>query len=177
MKNIGSILLDIVVGVWFTIAIFVTICLLSYNEFKVTTFGKYSLIIIDSDEMEPKYLEGDLLVVKKNSNNKIEVGDMVFYYNSMMNSSVMIFMDEVQAKEDITKTETTFTLDNVPVSSAFVIGKTETTKAYHKLGAILGILSSKWGFMFLVILPTLFAIMYEIMMLRELSRKKKLVYE
>lgn len=177
MKKIGSIVLDILVGIWFIIAIFVTVCLLSYNDFKVTTFGKHSLIIVDSDEMEPKYLEGDLLIVKKNSNNKINVGDTVFYYNAAMNSSVLIFMDEVQQKEEITKTETTFTIDNEMVSSEYIIGKTETTKVIHKAGAILGILSSKWGFMFLVIFPTLFAIIYEIMMILELSRKKKLTYE
>ena len=58
-------------------AIFVTVCLLSYNEFKVTTFGKTSLLIVDSDEMEPEFLEGDLLVLKRNSDNKINVGDRV----------------------------------------------------------------------------------------------------
>ena len=69
MKKIGEFILDIVIGIWLIAAIFVTICLLSYNEFKVSTFGKTSLLIIDSDEMEPDYLEGDLLLVKRNSDN------------------------------------------------------------------------------------------------------------
>ena len=85
MKRIGSFLLDIVIGVWLIVAIFVTICLLSYNDFMVTTFGKTSLVIIDSDEMEPDFLEGDLLIIKRNSDSKINVGDKVFYYNSAMN--------------------------------------------------------------------------------------------
>ena len=59
MKKIGNVLKGIVISVWLVMAIFVTICLLSYNDFKVSTFGKYSLIIMDSDEMEPEYLEGD----------------------------------------------------------------------------------------------------------------------
>ena len=42
MKKIGEFILDIVIGVWLIAAIFVTICLLSYNEFKVSTFGKTS---------------------------------------------------------------------------------------------------------------------------------------
>ena len=65
------------IGIWLLVAIFVTVCLLSYNEFKVTTFGKTSLLIVDSDEMEPEFLEGDLLVLKRNSDNKINVGDRV----------------------------------------------------------------------------------------------------
>ncbi len=50
MKGIGRILLNCLITVWLIVAIFVTICLLSYNEFKVTTFGSTSLFIIDSDE-------------------------------------------------------------------------------------------------------------------------------
>lgn len=172
IKKLGNLLIDIVITVWFLVAIFVTVCLLSYNEFKVTTFGKYSLLIIDSDELEPDFLEGDLLVVKRNADNKINVGDKVFYYNSMMDSSVLIFSDTVQLKTPVTKTETTYTLDGEMVSGEYIIGKIDTAKSYHKLGRILGIFTSKWGFMFLVIFPTLFAIMYEIAMIIELSKDK-----
>ena len=172
IKKIGNFLLDIVVTIWFLVAIFVTVCLLSYNEFKVSTFGKYSFLIIDSEEMEPKFMEGDLLIVKRNADNVINVGDKVFYYNSLMNSSVLIYSDTVQAKEQITKKETTYTLDGEKVSGEYIIGKLDTAKSYHKLGAILGIFTSKWGFMFLIIFPTLFAIMYEVAMIIELSKDK-----
>jgi hypothetical protein len=33
---------------------------------------------------------------------------------------------------------------------------------YHKIGAVLRVMESRWGFMFLVCLPTLFALVYEI---------------
>ena len=99
VKKIGNFLLDIVIGVWLILAIFVTICLLSYNQFQVTTFGKTTLLIVDSDAMEPDYNEGDLLLIKRGSDNKIEVGDKVFYYNSAMNSNVWIYYDTVQAKK------------------------------------------------------------------------------
>ncbi len=170
MKKVGSILLSILVWIWFIIAVFVTICLLSYNDFKVTTFGKYSLIIMDSDEMEPEFKEGDLLIVKRNADNKINVGDEVFYYNTSKDSNVTIFTDKVQDKEAVTKTETTYTLNNSSVSGDYVIGTTSSTTAYHGLGTILGVLTSKWGFMFLVILPTLFAVIYEIMMIIDLVK-------
>ena len=176
MKKVRSFLLDVVIGVWFVVAVFVTVCLLSYNEFKVTTFGKYSFIIMDSDDLEPEFMEGDLLVVKRNGDNKIVKGDEVFYYNAQMNSSVLIFNDEVQDKEQASKDETTYILDDQKVSGEYVIGKKDTTKAYPKLGTALGLLTSKWGFMFLVIFPTLFAIIYEVMMLVE-SLKKKRLYE
>ena len=173
MKKIGSILFDIVIGIWLIVSIFVTVCLLSYNEFKVTTFGNHSLLIIDSDEMEPDFKEGDLLIVKRNSDNKIEVGDRVFYYNSAVNSKVLIYSDEVQDKEQVNKGETTYFLDGQKVSGEYIIGKLDTTKAYHGLGTLLGVFTSRWGFMFLVIFPTLFAIIYEIMLVVEARRAMK----
>lgn len=173
MKKIGSVLLDIIIGIWLLVAIFVTVCLLSYNEFKVTTFGKTSLLIVDSDEMEPEFLEGDLLVVKRNSDNKINVGDRVFYYNSAMNSKVLIYQNKVESKIEDSKTEVTYVLDGEKVSSEYVIGKVDTVKVHHKLGSILKIFTSKWGFMFLIIFPTLFAIIYEVIMIVDAARTLK----
>ena len=173
IKKIVDILRNIVITVWFLIAIFVTVCLLSYNEFKVTTFGTNSFLIIDSDEMEPEFLEGDLLIVKRNADNKIDVGDKVFYYNSFMDSSVLIYLDTVQNKYPVTKSETTFVLDGERVSGEYIIGKSDTAKVFHKMGTVLGILTSKWGFMFLIIFPTLFAIMYEIAMIIEMAKEKE----
>ncbi|MBQ1813149.1 MAG: hypothetical protein II119_04310 [Bacilli bacterium] len=173
MKNIGRILFDIIVFIWLVVAIFVTVCLLSYNEFKVSVFGKNALLIIDSDEMEPEFMEGDLLIVKRNSDSKINIGDQVFYYNSAKNSSVLIYKDDVEAKEEVNKDETTYILDGKKVSGEYVIGKADTAKAYHKLGTILQVFTSKWGFMFLVIFPTLFAIIYEILMIIDAARNEK----
>ena len=172
MKKVGKVLLEIVIGCWFVVAVFVTVCLLSYNSFNVTTLGKSALLIIDSDELEPDYMEGDLVVVKRNSDSKINIGDPVFYYNAAKNSSVLVLYNTVQGKEPVTKTETTFILDGEKVSGQYMIGKAETAKVYHKLGAILAILTSQWGFMFLIIFPTLFAIIYEIMMIVTLSKTK-----
>ncbi len=172
IKKIVDIFRGVVISIWFLVAIFVTVCLLSYNEFKVTTFGKNSFLIIDSDEMEPDFLEGDLLIVKRNADNKIDIGDKVFYYNSFMDSSVLIYLDTVQNKYPVTKTETTYVLDGERVSGEYVIGKSENAKVFHKWGTILGVLTSKWGFMFLIIFPTLFAIMYEIAMIIEMAKEK-----
>ncbi len=173
MKKIGNFLFDIVVGVWLIVAIFVTICLLSYNDFKVIEFGSRSLLIMDSDELEPDFLEGDLLIVKKNSNDKINANDKIFYYNSAKNSNTLIYTGTVEDKHFIDKNETTFLVDGQNVSSEFVIGKFDTVKVYHKLGTFLGIFTSKWGFMFLVIFPTLFAIIYEILMIIDAARNEK----
>jgi signal peptidase I len=173
VKKIGNFLLDIVIGAWLIAAIFVTICLLSYNDFKVSTFGSTSLLIIDDDSMEPDFMEGDLLIVKRNSDNKINVGDRVFYYNSDMDSSVLIYNGKVEDKQEVSRDETTYTIDGHKISGVYVVGKIDGSKSIHGVGKILGLFTSKWGFMFLVIFPTLFAIIYEILMIIEAKRSTK----
>ena len=56
---------NLVVIVYVIIAIAVTLCLLNYNEYSVTEFGNVTLILITDDSLEPDYLEGDLVVAKK----------------------------------------------------------------------------------------------------------------
>ena len=128
---------------------------------------------MDSDLMEPYFYEGDLVIVKRNSDNKINVGDKVFYYNSAMNSNVWIYLDTVQEKMPVTRDETTFTLNGEKVSGEFIIGKADGARVAHKVGTFLKIFTSRWGFMFLVIFPTLFAIIYEIMMIATARRELK----
>ena len=172
MEFIKKFLFDIIVAVWFVIALFTTICLLSYNDFGVTSFGKQTLLIMDSDELEPDYLEGDLVVVKRSSDNKIDVGEKVFYYNSAMNSNTLVFLGDVENKEEVSKTDTTYTIEGEHISGEFVIGATKDAKVYHKAGMILSALTSRWGFMFFILFPMLFAIIYEVMMILDAAKKE-----
>ena len=168
-KGIGYVLLSL----WFVIALFTTACLLSYNDFKVTTFGKTSLLIINDDAMEPDFNDGDLLVVKRSSDNKINVGDKVFYYNTSKDSDTVIFTGVVQSKEEVNKSETTFVVNDTKVSGDYVIGTYSNAKTYHKFGTILGVITSKWGFMFLVIFPTLFGTIYEVIRIIDYAKSSK----
>ena len=173
MKKLGKIIIEILVTFWFLVAVFVSVCLLSYNSYKTTVLGNNTLIIIDNDELEPNFKEGDLVIVKRSSDSKINVGDKIFYYNSAKTSTVFILTGEVTDKETVTNFESTFTVNDNKVSGEYVIGKFEGAKVYSKLGTILGILTSKWGFLFLIILPTLFAIVYEIMMIVTAIKENK----
>ena len=59
MKKVISNLIFII---YLIIAIFVTVCLLSYNDYKVTEFGDTSLIIVSDKKMQPDYNKGDLVI-------------------------------------------------------------------------------------------------------------------
>ena len=66
-------------------------------------------------------------------------------------------------KDKINDTETTFTINGShELSSSMLIGKCSDAKIYSKLGAILRVLESKFGYLLIVILPTLILFLYEI---------------
>jgi len=162
MKSVLNVLKNIGIGIWVVIAIFVTVCLLSYNEFNVAKIGDNTLLIIDNDELEPDFMEGDLAIVKRNSDRKIEIGDKVFYYNGNKANEFLINIGEVSDKEFVTNTETSFRINDQVISGQYVIGELDDTKVVNNMGTVLSVFTSRWGFMFLIILPTLFALVYEI---------------
>ena len=173
MKKFGKVLIDIIITLWFFVAVFVSVCLLSYNDYKTTVLGNNTLIIVDNDELEPTFKEGDLIVVKRNSDKQINKGDKVFYYNSSKTSSIFILSGEVTDKETVSNFESTYTINDNKVSGEFLIGKFDTAKTFKGLGMVLGVLTSKWGFLFLIILPTLFAVVYEVMMIIAAIKENK----
>ncbi len=171
MKQLKKILINIVIALWFLVAFFSTICLLSLNEFGTTVLGKNTLLIIDNDELEPRYTEGDLLVVKRKSDSKLEVGNEVFYYNTAMNTKTLVFLGKIEKKDEPARSDVTYHINDEKVSSEYVIGDTDSVKIYHNMGTVLGAITSKWGFLFFILFPMLFAIIYEVMMIIDSGKK------
>jgi len=142
------------------IAIFITICLLSYNDYKVSEFGDYSLLIIDERDFEPEFNKGALVITDKSY--VPEIGDRVFFYSKVL-GKVNIRISTVTNKQVESDEQIVYTLeDNIMLKDSEMIGKVENTKKINKLGTILGILESKWGFLVLIVFPSLIAFLYEL---------------
>lgn len=169
MKKIIS---NILFVIYVVIAVFVTICLLSYNDFKVTEFGDYSLVIIKDKELSPEFEKGDLVIVNKDET--IRVGDKVFFYNTY-NREIEIKLGEVVGAEKVTESETTYTFEGErKISGQYVLGTSRDTTVIPKVGTILSILESKWGFLFIIVLPALLAFIYQIsVVFSEIRNSKK----
>lgn len=131
--------------------VFVTVYLLNYNEYNVAQFGQYSILIMD-DKLSD-FDKGDLLIVKKNKNEDIKVGDFIFFYDTKSEDNIINY-GKVNSTYKVNDKETTFTMsDNYPLSSEYVIGKSETSKVYSEIGLLLSVVASRWGFLFLIIFP------------------------
>ena len=72
--------LNFIFTIYIIVAVFATICLLSYNSYKVTEFGNKSLVIISDNELLPELKKGDLVIVDKNE--LILTGHKAFFYQT-----------------------------------------------------------------------------------------------
>lgn len=169
-----KIIKNLLIVLYSIIAIVTTVCLLSYNEHRVTQFGKTSLIIIDNKNLEPVYNKNDLVIV--NGADKINVGDKVFFYNTYDNDNKnSVSAAKVIDAQKVTNSEITYTLEGgKEFSSESIIGKSDTAKRISTIGLILKVLESKFGYLFLIVLPSLIAFLYELVeVIKEIKTSKK----
>ena len=163
MKSIVNFFKEILIGIWVVIAIFTTVCLLSSNKYGISEFGDTSLFIIDNRSLEEYgFNKYDVVLVTKGLEKEYNVGDGVFFVsgnretNSYINFAIIDDVKRVDGAEDA------FYFNDNAVSYGNVLGLANGAKKFAKVGLILGLLESRWGFMFLIILPTLYAVVYEI---------------
>lgn len=160
MKKICNFLKNFLIIAYILLIIFVTICLLSYNDYKMAVLGKNTLIPIIDEDLEPDYIIGDLLIVNKNKLSSVEIGDVIFFYRTAAGETTINYAT-VTNTERVTDTEFTYTVEgDLMFSSDKFIGKAETATVVPGVGRFLSILLSKWGFLFLGVFPSLIAFLY-----------------
>lgn len=155
-------IITILITIYAVIAVLTTICLLAYNDSHISTFGSTSLIIIDSKDLEDIGLNmGDIAFVTKSKN--LNQNDKVFcyeVYNGEVSITVSTIKDvQVDNRTNVNKYELT---DGRTVDYNFILGPANSFSKMPKVGFILKVLESKFGYLFLVVLPTLLLFLYEL---------------
>lgn len=164
-----KVVINILIILYFLVAVIVTYLLLSYNKYNIVeTDNKYVLTL---KEKNPDFKESDLLVVKKsNDYNKC---DYVFYYDTYA-VKVTVKYAKIENVKIINDDEKEIQLENdLILSSENILGKKQNTTTYKTLGAVFNTLTSKWGYLFIIIFPMLIAFVYEIYAIFKEIKKKK----
>ena len=173
MKKILGFIKGLLISVWVLIAVISTICLISYNDFMVSEIGNYSIFIVDNDRLEPDFKEHDLVIVKKVTEGNYQIGEKAFFYLDNPQDKVFINYGEITSINEEAHAEDSYYFGKDIVSHGKMIGKANGAIVYHGWGLVLSIFESRWGFMFLVIFPTIFAIVYEVYSIIEEARNNK----
>ena len=165
MKKVGRFIANTLIVVYAIIAIAVTILLLSYNDYQISVIGDYTFIIMEDDELEEAgYPEGALVLVKETKAKNVNEGDHIFLYRNISTSQFEIKYAQVIMKDTSGgEYATQYILDgNAIVDHEDVIGTTKDIKVIPHLGTILSILQSRYGYLFLIVVVSFIAFLYEI---------------
>ena len=158
LQKIKSFIMGVLGCIFFAFAITVTILLLNYNKYGLTQFESTTFVTI-SDYITSDTLEkGDLVLVKSRKIKDLKEGEEIFVYRIISNNKVLV---EVGKIGEIYLEEDAVAFENGDIfSNEFIIGTAD--KVYKEIGTYLSIVESKWGFLFLVLVPCLLIFIYEI---------------
>lgn len=157
LKSIFKILLIVFLVLYLGLEVLVTVCLLNFNDRGVTEIGNSTWIIVDEDFSE-EYEKGDLLIAHKGTGEEVSIGDYIFFYNPTEND--LINYAEVANIIDSNGYYTYVVGNDYNVYYDHYIAEEVTT--FKHVGSVLAVLESQLGFLILIILPTLVAIIFEI---------------
>lgn len=158
IKVIKNIVISIVLVVFFAFTITMTILLLNYNKFGVTQFDDVSLLIIKKNFSSETYPKDSLVFVESKKVTDYKIGEEVFTYHLDGTGGVDIqlgVVGQIYEKDDAIAFKNGGTY-----SSQFIIGT--GYKIYPGLGKILSIIESKWGFLFIILVPNFFLFIYQL---------------
>lgn len=156
-----KIIFNFITIAYFIVAIILTVFLLSYNDYRVTEIGDYVFVLGTGEELEDIADKNDLIIVKKESNKNINVGDKVFFYTKEKDE-IAIYAADVTVKEQTYGRDYTYAVEgDYRLSDKHIIGKVDSSIKVPHLGRILEILESRLVFLFLIVLPTFIIFLYE----------------
>lgn len=165
-KVLGGILLV----VYSIIAITVTVLLLSYNEYNCSQIGGYTVFIVNDDSLEPDYKQGSILLIRETSDKNVKIGDEMFLYKVINSQEYELvnrtLTDKLQQGNHITYVVTNTEEENEKneenYANDYFIGKASDTVVIEGWGYVLGLLESKWGYLFCVVIISLLLFLQEV---------------
>lgn len=151
-----KIIINTIFVIYLILTVLVTTVLLSFNDKNIAEFDKNYIITIKDNN---NYNSNDLIIVKKT--NQIKEGENVFYYN---NKKVNVNKVK-QINDDIIVLE-----NNRTINDDEILGK--KSKTIPLLGLIYNTVTSRKGYLIIIILPMLIAFIYEIYAITKELKKK-----
>ena len=158
LKMIKKVIVSIVLIVYFAFTITMTVLLLNYNKFGVTQFDDKSILIIKKGFTSDTYKKNSLAIVESKEVKDYKEGDEVFVYHLDGHGGVNIQLGVVG---QVHVEDNAITFQNGDTfSSEFIMGT--GSKVYDNIGLYLSVVESKWGFLFIILIPNFFLFVYQL---------------
>lgn len=158
LEKIKSFILFVLGVVFFAFALTMTVLLLNFNNYGLTQFDNTTFVIINDAITSETFKKGDLVLVKGEKIANIQKGDEIFAYRVDSQDKVNVELGKVG---QIYPDEDAISFENGDTyAMQFVIGK--ASKTYNNIGTYLSVIESKWGFLFIVLVPCFLIFVYEV---------------
>lgn len=150
--------------------IFITSCILCRNKFGYTQFSDMTFITVN--DSNTKFIQGskpgDLLIVRGQQTG-FDKGDLIYYYITVDEKYVVrTGVIGSKTEDDYSALYVLNDEKKTSVASNRVIGKYVST--HPGKGSVLEVLESRFGFLFLVLLPILVVFIYQVYQLVIVAR-------
>ena len=145
MKKVLGTILFVVYAI---IAITVTVLLLSYNEYNNSQLGGYTVYIVKDDSLEPQYKQGSILLIKSTTDKNVQVGDDLFLYRVLNSKEYEVVYKTLTEKAQQGRHVVYKIGEDESYASDYFIGKGSDTIVINGWGYVLGLLESRWGYLF-----------------------------
>lgn len=150
--------------------IFITSCILCRNKFGYTQFSDMTFITVN--DSNTKFIQGskpgDLLIVRGQQTG-LDKGDLIYYYITVDEKYVVrTGVIGSKTEDDYSALYVLNDEKKTSVASNRVIGKYVST--HPGKGSVLEVLESRFGFLFLVLLPILVVFIYQVYQLVIVAR-------
>ena len=141
MKKVLKVIGIIFASIYAVVAITLTVFLLNYNKYNITEINNKSLIIVRDEELKPDFQKGDLVIVNRDANRDIKVGDKIFFYDNYK-EIISVNLATVLEKEKITnKTKAIIPVDFAGQSVDMDSILRDILREKH-IGNIMGVISA-----------------------------------
>ena len=151
--NMKKIIISVIFIVYIVLTLVITIFLMNYNRFNIIEIK--DVLIVPMNKTKLSYQRGSLLIIKKTDISKIKENDEVFYYTADQHV-VLIDKGKIEEIEEVNESEKTVTFTNSKkYSKDYIIGKTASMKKIPLIGYLLMLLTSRIGYLFIILLPIL----------------------
>ena len=159
MKKVLGTILFVVYAI---IAITVTVLLLSYNEYNNSQLGGYTVYIVKDDSLEPKYKQGSILLIKSTTDKNVQIGDDLLLYKVLSSQEYEVVNKTLTEKLQQGRHVVYKIGEDESYASDYFIGKTSDTIVINGWGYVLGLLESRWGYLFCVVIVSLLLFLQEV---------------
>ena len=158
IKLFKKIFTTTLIVIFLAFTILMTILVLNHNKYGITQFGDTSMLIVKKEFSSDKYKKGSLVFVENKLIKDYKAGDMVFTYHLDGQGGATVQYGKVS---QVFVDDNSLSFENGETySSEFIAGV--PTKSYSNIGTYLSIIESKWGFLFIILVPNFFLFIYQL---------------